>query len=581
MALADELPKGRRVWSSPTFGILGSLAVFAIALSYVASAVVGVVANYNSLPFWDSWDGYLDDLYKISHGDLNGWWAQHNEHRILLARLLFWVDLHLFGGQEIFLLVTISLVALLTATILVVCLTHILRQSYGTLKPRYGIVIYAAIALAGSFSWMQSENLVWGFQTQFVLVTALPLATFILLGLSSWLKDSGRGMQSLWAISLAGFAACGAVLSMSGGLATPWIALLGLMALRYPWKWVSFWLIGSIGLTIVYLVGYATPPGQVSVLHTLKTHPLEVGLFFLRYVGGPAMHVTGSLWLATLSGAVLVALTLLFAVKTFRHRKAIPSAFALTLFNLYILAIGALTAMGRVPFGMDGAFSSRYATPVIALWLALMLLGWVEVRGLMIRYPIGVAAIAAVLLLVPAGVQSSALASATQLQADRNLAGIAISLDIPDPEAIHALYPDPHRPLAIKSEYQGSSLTPLGQPPFADMKSQLGSPKPVQPGVNCQDSLNLKVPSAGAGFLRVAGSVLVTGRNVIPSIADLVNEHNQIVGYVSLGTGNIFGSPPSAISPSGSSMFSGYVLSGETGLFHLSGSGWACRSGLK
>lgn len=51
------------------------------------------------------WDGYVNFYTVVSAGGVGAWWHRRNEHRIVLARLLFWVGLALFGGRGIFLLI--------------------------------------------------------------------------------------------------------------------------------------------------------------------------------------------------------------------------------------------------------------------------------------------------------------------------------------------------------------------------------------------------------------------------------------------------------------------------------------------
>src|SRR5690349_8591139 len=78
----------------------------------VVLAVVGGFRHYSPVPFWDMWPGYVDFWVRLSEGEWGAWWAQHNEHRIVLARLLFWVDHAVFGGTIGFLFVVNYLLAL-------------------------------------------------------------------------------------------------------------------------------------------------------------------------------------------------------------------------------------------------------------------------------------------------------------------------------------------------------------------------------------------------------------------------------------------------------------------------------------
>ncbi|MGD4365427.1 hypothetical protein QT713_22860, partial [Xanthomonas citri pv. citri] len=43
--------------------------------------------TFSPVPFWDMWDGGLG-FYVRQMTDVSQWWAQHNEHRIVLSRIL-------------------------------------------------------------------------------------------------------------------------------------------------------------------------------------------------------------------------------------------------------------------------------------------------------------------------------------------------------------------------------------------------------------------------------------------------------------------------------------------------------------
>ena len=564
---------------STLLGIWLSSALSVISFGYLLTTAVAITKQYDGLPFWDSWDGYFGSIIKIDDGDVLAWWVQHNEHRIVLARMLFWLDFHFFGGNEAFLLVVIFLVVLLIAAILVVALTHVLSQEYGTLAPISAVITYSSLIVAFSTSWMQNENLAWGFQTQFVLVVALPLAAFVLLGYASWLRNLGQTRKAIWSLTFSGLAATGGALSMSAGLATPWLALLALVLLRFPRRTIGVWALGSTFLTIAYLFDYSSPahPGQVSTLHTLLNQPIQVGVYFLRFIGSPAAHISGSTWLGTLAGLVVLVVALWLFISTFRRRRTSPSAFMLSVFALYILAFGLLTAAGRVPLGIETAFSSRYATPAIALWLSIGLLVWVKLRQVFLRYQIRVILVAAVILIMPASLQGGGLLADTEkTKANQNLAAIALSLNLADPAAIQYLYPDPERAVAIASQLRDLKVTPLGRPPFSSLASGLEKPSPSAPRLSCQASIFLNEPSVGDEFNRIAGTIHAAVPWATSPAFFVVDSEDKVVGYVSVGTSETFLGGENAASSPETRTFSGYVLKSEVSMVRLSGANWGC-----
>jgi hypothetical protein len=150
-----------------------TLFIFALAaFTFVVLANVGGFRSYSPVPFWDMWNGYLDFYVKASAGDLSVWWAQHNEHRIFIARLFFWLDFTFFHGQVWFLFAVNYLL------MGVVCLIfwNIWKERTTGNIPWIGFFLIAWL-----FSWIQEENLNWAFQSQFILAQLLPLAALYFL----------------------------------------------------------------------------------------------------------------------------------------------------------------------------------------------------------------------------------------------------------------------------------------------------------------------------------------------------------------------------------------------------------------
>ncbi len=63
----------------------------------IASAYI-VITTYSPLPHWDEWA--LFDHLATSNASLSWLWAQHNEHRILVPKLFFLLDLYFFRGKD-------------------------------------------------------------------------------------------------------------------------------------------------------------------------------------------------------------------------------------------------------------------------------------------------------------------------------------------------------------------------------------------------------------------------------------------------------------------------------------------------
>ena len=76
-----------------------------LAIIFISLAIYGGIQLYSPIPFYDMWDAYLNFYVQVNQGDIAYWWSQHNEHRIVLSRILFWIDIRFFQGRIWFLIV--------------------------------------------------------------------------------------------------------------------------------------------------------------------------------------------------------------------------------------------------------------------------------------------------------------------------------------------------------------------------------------------------------------------------------------------------------------------------------------------
>jgi hypothetical protein len=91
---------------------------FAIGLVCTACfilACAGGVVGYSPVPFWDMWDGTVLFLHNFLAGDWTALFSQHNEHRIVLTRLLFLVEYAVLDGSGRYLIAANYVFALLAA----------------------------------------------------------------------------------------------------------------------------------------------------------------------------------------------------------------------------------------------------------------------------------------------------------------------------------------------------------------------------------------------------------------------------------------------------------------------------------
>src|SRR5262249_55376744 len=157
------------------------LLAVAAAVAAAGLVVIGIVRAWDPLPLRDMWDGYLDFWFRLRSGDLGAMWEQWNEHRIVLARVAFAIDLAVFRGAGWFLIAANVAAALSIAAVFIGAMVVRLREATGSIGSRTGLALLGAILVGLSMSWVQSQNFLWGFQIQFFLGVLLPLASIVTL----------------------------------------------------------------------------------------------------------------------------------------------------------------------------------------------------------------------------------------------------------------------------------------------------------------------------------------------------------------------------------------------------------------
>jgi len=334
------------------------------AAGIVVATLVQVVRLYHPLPFWDQWDfvGSLHWYFDGAYGarDL---WSQHNEHRIVVPRLLFFADALWFGGRNVFLIAC----TLATSLLLAVLLFRAWRAGWRPGGAR--TMSAAAVVLAAAFSAVQLENLIWGFQVQFVLVYMAAFASFLALQATARARAEGRGGRATAAFALAVLAATVSTLSMANGTLV-WPVLVALaLVLRLPWRLVA--LLAALGalLLAAYFTDYRTLAQHRLTGGLLEPHRLL--LYAAAYLGGP-FRGFGLPVAATLGAVALLAgaVALVAAVRLAACRAAAPAILANVVF---LLGTAGATALGRMHFDAEQAMSGRYSTPVLWLWCSLWL----------------------------------------------------------------------------------------------------------------------------------------------------------------------------------------------------------------
>jgi hypothetical protein len=337
----------------------------AITTIYVALAILGSIINYSPVPYSDMWNGYLQFYTKATNDDISAWWAQHNEHRIILSRLLFWSDIKFFNGTSAFLIIVNLLLAAFSSIIFFFYTNKYLHKSSTLSKTIINCTIILLL-----FSRMQKEKFDWAFQSQFLLAYSLPLLAFYLL----YRAHSATRFNKTYFISscLLGIASAGTM--ANGVLALPLLVILSL-ALRMKWQVPALLACLSIATLLAYFHNYQSIAHHGSTIEALLHQPLELMQYILLYIGSPFHHM---FWKAQIFAYIasigLISSSVFFLKKYIPDPKNHALELSLLTFILYIGITAVGTGSGRLIFGTSQALSERYTTPALMAWVALLIL---------------------------------------------------------------------------------------------------------------------------------------------------------------------------------------------------------------
>lgn len=361
----------------------------AAALVFIVLCIAGIVTRYSPVPLGDDWAGYVGFNLDIIQGKTSAWFANDGEHRIVVPRILLWLDFHFFGARFIFLIVANVIVS-------IAFLVTLIAYAREKIKGR-ALFVLSALSSVLVFSWMQAPSFYHGWTGVIAMLPILcPLLGFY------WLHRAGKNSSWFFPAALIGFASIG---TQGDGLCvlpimTVMSALVGFDARR-----TAILAVLSLVSFVLYFWhfdwGFTSP-------EEMSSDPVTFALFILTFLGGPFYYVTyywlagllhlagfvsghGSLLVtsnyfdypasriagiivAMMTGGVLVIATTAIARRWLRFERTDTWQAALLAFIGFVIASAALAAIGRAKFGFDYAVQERYMTGPMLAWQALAIL---------------------------------------------------------------------------------------------------------------------------------------------------------------------------------------------------------------
>ncbi len=527
------------------------LAFSCAAVLIVALAVLGGVRTFSPVPFWDMWDGYLDFYLKASQGDGSVWWAQHNEHRILWSRVLFWIDIKWFDGVGAFLIVMNYVLAGIAALVFYRVIAwsmpgHAMRTVRGALS---------LFLLGWVFSWSQSENFTWGFQSQFFLAQLLPLCALIVLYRSAE-PQAGR-ITFAWACVL-GLASMG---TMANGVIVLPLMVLCAALLRMGILRVLVLLALAAGGIFLYFHQYVShSENGESLLAVLTAHPAEIGRALLAYLGSPFFYLmrksSHSVQIAIGFGAVLLGTSVVWGVAAARRGKQAGLRLALLTYLLFIGGTALATAMGRLQFGPEQILSSRYSTPAIMAWAAFLVLLADSLKARLQIRPVAWLLPLLALNAYAGLVQVRNLPKPITTEPQRQLAALALTMGARDDSRIGLVYPYIDHVVDIAARASQAEVSIFGSPALRGVRAKLGTPADPGHTGGCSAGIDYVHRLEAGDYDRISGWMRgSTDSASRPGGVWLIGQDGKRVGFA-------LASNPLASRESGTRMnirFDGYV----------------------
>lgn len=306
-----------------------------------------------SAPFRDEW--FTVDIVRSFDSGTLTWlqlWALHNEHRIVLPRLLNLgvIEVTAWNRQVES---SLNVVIGVATALLLVQSARTALPTFATDKKVAGCVALLVLSLSQYENWMLPFQIAF---TGTVFGVAMSVRA---------ITQPGHTRRNL-AIALAG--ALIASFSSSTGLLA-WVVFLPSMVVRGR-LWIVAWA-GVATVTIVpYLVGF----------HTVTTNRGSFRLvtgFIAAYIGSPLLGIpsgrgpSGQSIVLGCAGMMLMGAYLAAAISSGRRIKDLLVWLELAAFAA---GCGAITALGRVTAsgGMSQAMTSRYQSFSMLWWVALL-----------------------------------------------------------------------------------------------------------------------------------------------------------------------------------------------------------------
>ncbi|HEY5743590.1 MAG TPA: hypothetical protein VIS99_13730 [Terrimicrobiaceae bacterium] len=367
----------KRVARIALFFVLGSLPAFFLFSDIRRTAV--------NVPFMDDWQ-FIPLLEKTSQGQLtfNDLWAPHDEHRLLVPRIVIIAAMFAFNGDYRMQ----CCISFLAVEVISLCFLWLLIRLNGECFGVWATWFLANIAL---FSPIQFHNWLWPMQFAYFFpytFLAICISALFLRIAPGWkfglaAASALAGNYSFVHGNLIWLVALPVILFAPGILeketrrtfAVCWIAL-GLLAAG-----LYFWGLNHNGAAPAYAYGHEGVPPTFSTLEQLRTHTgstlIQMGLFVAGMFGnaiGRGYPVFDNLILVHRAGVMVMLLAAVVLFLAWRRDVLRGSALPWACLLIFCFLTAAFVCVGRVWRGDYQPLTMRYTTFGTFVIVSLVLL---------------------------------------------------------------------------------------------------------------------------------------------------------------------------------------------------------------
>jgi len=508
------------------------MTISAITICYIILFLFQVSRMYNPIPYWDDWQGYINFYQQAKVGNFD-WWSQYGEHRLVLSRALSWIDLNYLNGSRWPIMLVYVLLIFTIWCILYKVFSKLLAEYVVATSIRKAILFLPVTLLI--FSFVQYENFLFAMNVGFYSSLLLPLLGLFLHKKASEFVEKSKFYYLVLVFGYICFMS--APLALANGLMSPYLGAVSIYLFLKSKKFFFVYLLSGVLISFLYLKDFTRVEAHASPIDSLTHHFFAVCKFTISLLGSPITKFTGSIlvgsFLATLSILVLVIRIILMLQERNTASNKNRLYLVIILMCCYLVASAFVTALGRVNFGNEQAYASRYTT----LGLLFFSLIWIISIGFLCRCSLKqLLGISFILIVFSATTQLSPSPNQSLRDFQLNSSALTIELGIEDEKILNQIYPYSALPFTLGRELISQRKTALGSIELRKWPDLLHQINPARDTTLCNGWIDAIEPTASQTYIKISGWLHSNDlKTDTRGLVRLVDENSKITGLAVIG----------------------------------------------